>query len=214
LNGLVSALGSSPRVQKFAADRAAIAQQKAADAATADAAWTNTIGDCGTPKDSHSCDSLKAWTASESRGAGYGGDMAPADRRKLAQRREQAAQLLAAAAPALQSFTDDETWAKVDLAACQNAALPADCSSVQNYVHRFPNGAHVPDATAAIDQGNNKLAAINDANDRKAASQQHAAAGRAQQDQCKAKCSSDTCIAYTDASAKAQCVSQCTAGCS
>ena len=227
VGGLVTALGNSPRVQKFAEGRAVVNEERAAQVqqradddkaqqANEEAAWTATIGDCRAPKDAHSCDALKAWFATENqRMSGRGPQpTSAAEFQQRKQRYREAQGVLDAAAPTIKTFADSEAWSRAEVPRCQAATTFEDCAALHAYMDRFPAGAHIDEAKSALDVGNQRLAAKAAEADREAAVRDRAAAGRAHQNSCRAKCSDETCIAYTDETKKAACVAQCTAGCS
>jgi hypothetical protein len=174
------------------------------------------VGDCREPKATTSCDSLRTWylsTAPRPRDLGDTDSTRTYQQVQLEKKRQDAKQILDAAAPALRALAEADLWTHVDLPRCSAAVDSGDCVSTNEYVRRFPDGPHFAEAQTVLDAAQKRFAAKALQEQQKADAEQRAAGRRQQQANCKAACSTTTCVMYTTEDKKAQCVAQCVEGC-
>jgi hypothetical protein len=202
--------------QQAAAAREAVRRQKAEEAAQKDAAeraeWDGIVGECRAPKTLRSCDSLKAWVARMTpRRSGIDTTYEYQDKSEL-KRKDDAREILDAAAPVLKDIADAEQWARVDVARCTTAASDDACTPVLEYRQRFPTGKHIEEANAAAVEGLRKLETRAALERRRREAEERSAAQRQQQAGCKRACPGK-CVAFTVDDKKAQCLAQCEQEC-
>ena len=74
---------------------------------------------------------------------------------------------------------EGKAWATLDRTTCSSAASITACDAVQQFVNGYPNGRHVADARAILDQAEPKLRVLRDAEAARVAKEQHDAEVRA-----------------------------------
>jgi hypothetical protein len=140
------------------------------------------IGDCRAPKASNSCDSLKNWYLATAPRPREGTDSVNAYvQAQFEKKRQEAKQILDAAAPVLRGFADADLWMHVDLQSCAAASTRDACASVFQYISRFPDGRHVDDAKAVFVVADKRLTAKEQQQRAQAAAAQRMPAARSQQ---------------------------------
>lgn len=136
--------------QRLAAARAAQEAQQAEE----DARWaTVDVAGCREPKTTMSCAPLETFIASYP------------NSRHL----DEARQVLEEAKPKLEVVVDHSDWESADAQTCKTATSTNACDRVEEYLRRYPNGAHVKEAKATIAIGSPKVERIRSAERKKRA---------------------------------------------